>query len=412
MIEYVFRPSRRVGRRRLVSRLYKGRYSLGRGDKPSTVALHTPDRSVAEKRLRDIVVRKQKEAEGMITPEVQREAALVPLSVLFADYRADLVGRELEPEHVRDTIGRLERIAKAVNWKRLADIRPDSFVRFRAQFDGAAKTKKEYQTSANAFLNWCVRTDRLRENPLAKVDRVDIRGKQKRPSRAFTQDELARLFETVPERALFYRTLLYTGQRISEVAALAWGDLGLEIGGSSSALFREGTTKDKEKRAVPLHPELVKALLRERPIQPLPTDPVFSFPPSWETMRSDLVRARIDPVDAQGRVVHRHAFRKTFQTMGVRAGINQRSAQELLGHSDPKLTAAVYTDVAALHLHEEIAKLPWISGAHIDAQKRVPIRKISNLVQDLITAAKALLPKEDANDSSLFAMAARHGFEP
>ena len=47
--------------------------------------------------------------------------------------------------------------------------------------------------------------------------------------------------------------------------------------------------------------------------------------------------------------------------MGVRYGINQRAAQEVLGHSDANLTAQVYTDVPALELHNEIAKLPWIS---------------------------------------------------
>ena len=37
-------------------------------------------------------------------------------------------------------------------------------------------------------------------------------------------------------------------------------------------------------------------------------------------------------------MVHFHALRKTFQTLGVVAGINQRSAQALLGHSDPALS--------------------------------------------------------------------------
>jgi hypothetical protein len=36
------------------------------------------------------------------------------------------------------------------------------------------------------------------------------------------------------------------------------------------------------------------------------------------------------------------------------------------GHSDANLTAKVYTDVPALSLHSEIAKLPWI-GAHPNA---------------------------------------------
>lgn len=75
----------------------------------------------------------------------------------------------------------------------------------------------------------------------------------------------------------------------------------------------------------------------------------------------DLKRAGIQHKDTTGRVVHFHSFRKTFQTLGARHGIGQRSAQELLGHSDPRLTADVYTDIAGLELHTEIQKLPWIT---------------------------------------------------
>jgi hypothetical protein len=52
----------------------------------------------------------------------------------------------------------------------------------------------------------------------------------------------------------------------------------------------------------------------------------------------------------------------------VRYGINQRVAQEVLGHSDANLTAKIYTDVPALALHTEVAKLPWISSIEAGAQ--------------------------------------------
>jgi hypothetical protein len=84
-------------------------------------------------------------------------------------------------------------------------------------------------------------------------------------------------------------------------------------------------------------------------------------------MRSDLRKAGIGHKNTLGQVVHFHSFRKTFQTLGVNYGINQRSAQEFLGHSDANLTAKAYTDVPALALHSEIAKLPWISTEKPDA---------------------------------------------
>ena len=58
----------------------------------------------------------------------------------------------------------------------------------------------------------------------------------------------------------------------------------------------------------------------------------------------------------------------------MRYGVNQRAAQELLGHSDANLTAKVYTDVPALSLHEEVAKLPWISESQEPESQESQIR--------------------------------------
>ncbi len=360
MIEFIFRPSRTVAGKRVVSRLFSGRYAVDKGAKPVTVRLNTPDREIARKRLREIVLEKQREQEGIIAPKAVRVAAVRALAGLIDDYEADLKGRELAEKHIHDTVTRLRRMAKENGWRVLSDIRPHAFAQWRAALTCSAKTKKEYQISAGAFLNWLVKTERLLANPLAKLDLVDIRGKQVRTSRAFTEDELRRLLAIAGKRRLAYLTLLYTGQRKSEVRALVWGDLHLD-GAQPYALFRESTTKDKDKRAVPLRRELADELRRAKPEDVSPTKRVFWFAwPTYDILRGDLKRAGIERKDGLGRVVHFHSFRKTWQTLGVRHGINQRAAQEVLGHSDANLTAKAYTDVPALALHTEIAKLPWI----------------------------------------------------
>lgn len=365
MIEYVFRPSRIVDGKRVLSRVFCGRYALEKGAKPVRVTLNTPDREVARKRLREIVLEKQREAEGIVAPKAVRIAAGTQLGQLVDDYEADLRGRELNPKHVRDTTTRVRRMIAENSWKVLSNIRADEFVKWRANLQLSPKTKKEFHLSANAFLNWLVQTDRLLTNPLAKVAHVETRGKQVRPCRAFTEEELRRLFAIAGRRRLAYQMLLYTGQRKSEVRALMWSDLHLDEA-KPYALFRESTTKDKDKRAVPLRPEIVEELkaLRPKPDEAhMLNKPVFWFRwPTYDLLRGDLNRAGIERVDALGRSAHFHSFRKTWQTLGVRYGINQRVAQEVLGHSDANLTAKVYTDVPALALHTEIAKLPWIEA--------------------------------------------------
>ncbi|MEO7414816.1 MAG: hypothetical protein ABIZ81_15835, partial [Opitutaceae bacterium] len=60
MIEYVFRPSRIEDGKRVLARVFCGRYALEKGAKLVQVSLDTPDREVARKRLRAIVLDKQR----------------------------------------------------------------------------------------------------------------------------------------------------------------------------------------------------------------------------------------------------------------------------------------------------------------------------------------------------------------
>jgi integrase len=68
--------------------------------------------------------------------------------------------------------------------------------------------------------------------------------------------------------------LLYTGQRKDEVRSLVWGDLHLDEV-QPYVLVRESTTKNKDKRAVPLHRDLAALLPEMRLSHATPTTSVF-----------------------------------------------------------------------------------------------------------------------------------------
>jgi integrase len=60
-------------------------------------------------------------------------------------------------------------------------------------------------------------------------------------------------------------------------------------------------------------------------------------------LNADLKAAEIPKVDDRGFVIDIHALRHTFASLLARAGTPQRITQELMRHSDPRLTSNVYT---------------------------------------------------------------------
>ena len=396
MTEYVFRPTRQVKGKRVLSRLYCGRYSLGRGLKPVNVYLHTPDELVARKLLRDLIVEKQREAVGLIAPKAQREALLVPLPSLIEDY-GEFLRREVSPLYRRDTVNRILRIISETGWQFLGDIRPESFLKWRARQTCSAKTIKEYQISLSALLNYLVMIERLERNPLSKIEHVATRGREKRPSRSYTEQELRSLFAIGNKRVLFYVTLHYTAARKSEVASLVWGDIFLDDDEKAAVIFRASVTKTKRERVVPLHPGLLHQFRLVKPENCRNDSPVFDHTPTRKQLLSDLVTAGIERKDELGRVVHFHAFRKTARTIAIAIGVSERVCDEILGHENAHRMGTRYTDMRGIPLRDWL-KLPWLGRAfegctQLRTLKTVENLTIRQLVLQLFEAVKTHSPE-------------------
>lgn len=122
--------------------------------------------------------------------------------------------------------------------------------------------------------------------------------------------------------------------------------------------LRAETTKAKRADVLPITPTAQAILRSWRAIWP---EAGLVFPngvPSHHTFQADLKAAGIEREDARGHKVDFHALRKTFITNLARAGVPQRHAMALARHTDPRLTANIYTDQDALPLAEAAAKLP------------------------------------------------------
>ena len=80
-----------------------------------------------------------------------------------------------------------------------------------------------------------------------------------------------------------------------------------------------------------------------------PEEPIFD---------QDRKLAGISKRDERGRTLDVHALRTTFGTLLGKGGVPLRTTQAAMRHTDPKLTANVYTDPKLLDVHRALDALP------------------------------------------------------
>lgn len=199
--------------------------------------------------------------------------------------------------------------------------------------------------------------------------------------RAITEMERAAIL-TVAEThraGLWVLTLLYTGMRPGETAALMWSDVDFACNEIHVHAAREsgtGTIKAPKTAAgirdIPIHAELLPKL---RAAQRKPFSPVFptqagnrqnenSLRRLWkgflrdldiymgaEVYRSQIIKFVVAPD------LTPYCLRHTFCTDLQRAGVPINVAKELMGHADIQTTANIYTHRDQDTLHGSIAQL-------------------------------------------------------
>jgi integrase len=257
-------------------------------------------------------------------------------------------------------------------------------------------TRNEYIASIKSFTKWAVTFRRMKDDLLAGLRVSERRGMEPaHPRRALSMDEIARLLEAAERRALIelqtirigpckgkavakvkphtkakalrkgrerkmvYMLAVWTGLRRNEIRQLTWGDIHLDtIPGH--IVLRARTTKSKRADSLPIHEQLAGELKIWRPRNAGPGDRVVSTVPHMKTLRADLALAGIAYKDEGGRYVDFHSLRVSLSTMLAAHKVSPRAAQALMRHTDPRLTAAVYTDERLLPLAAELQNVPAI----------------------------------------------------
>ena len=319
------------------------------------------------------------------------------------------------PEQANADLKRVFTFCRIHSLKNLTPAAVEKYIAHVLDDGRAAATANRILTRLKAFLNWAVKARRIPYNPIACVERTQ--GQKRHVRRAMSDDELSRLFEAAldgPSRrglrryenrprkdgsykeadvplnvlaqwvqeghnnVLAYRLMVEVGLRRNEARSVMWTDIDLDAGTLTTRPHWEGNKNGKEE-VLPIAPGLHKTLCEWRRARPGPDDSavVTITDRLLRCFDDDLVAAglakrvivekngkktvRIEKRDSSGRVLDLHALRHTFGTrLGRMPGIDPKSVQTLMRHSDPRMTFGIYVHSDKARLQAAVALLPAI----------------------------------------------------
>jgi integrase len=367
-----------------------------------TVSTGCRDESAARQVLADLERRVERIKAKVATPQelAAADRRQAPIGEHLEEYVSRLPGKRgvhASTVHRDNTRRYLDRLIADCRWCCLADIRREhleAWMADQAHAGRSARSLNTHRAAVVAYCNWLVEVGRLTVNPFGVgrnvVPKANERADPRRRRRALTPDELVKLMDAARnapgrrqtkraegdvqttkrpaerlsgrDRADLYAFLAGTGLRTDEVRQLRIADLELD-GPVPVVRLSAAITKNGQDDIVPLRTDLL-AMLREQVQGRKPTDPLFNIPSGLiQRFHADCRRAGIPHRDDRGLVVDVHSLRTTFGTWLSRSGVPPRVAQQLMRHSDIRLTMGVYTDPRLFDLQGAVESIPSVASA-------------------------------------------------
>lgn len=297
----------------------------------------------------------------------------VPLVELVEIYLDDLATR-VTKRHCGQVRQQIRMVLDGIPATTVGQLRPRHMLAYRKRQLEAGRTHRccnVHTQALKAALNWAVQMQEIESNPIAGVRCLPTGERHmKQVRRALTEAEIDALLGAaaredrrlaargyrVPQEP-FWRAMLETAARYGEVTKATWADMDIE---TMTFSLRAKTTKAGRKREIPLTEVMVSRLHELQACHelmhgraPKPQDRVF-LSPKGEPWREDatnarrilkrlLVAAGIPERNDRDEKIDIHALRHTAITRFARAGVSLAQTQAIAGHSDPKLTAKIYT---------------------------------------------------------------------
>ena len=192
-----------------------------------------------------------------------------------------------------------------------------------------SETPPRLEALISTMLNRAVRSGDLEKNPISEVKKFR---ENNRRTRFLSRDEIRRLLAAASD--LFRPILimaLHTGMRRGEIMKIEWRDVDLR-----NRILRVRESKSGKQRTIPID-ETLHATLRGLPSRSKKglvfPSPVTGNP--WTDFRRQFRKAL---KKAKIKDLRFHDLRHTFASHLVRARVDIRTVQELLGHADLTMT--------------------------------------------------------------------------
>ena len=290
------------------------------------------------------------------------------LSEHLRDFGGALLAKGNGSRYAKQVASRIELIFADCGFKTWGDIDANTVYTYLSDLRKAGLGQRSfnyYLKSCKQFCKWMIRERRASApSPLEHLSCV-TQTEKRRQRRAVTVDEVRRLLTatqaaperyglTGAERALLYRLAIESGLRASELRSLSKSAFDFR---NCTVTLQAGYSKRKRQDVLPIRPDTARELETMLAAK-LPTAQAFKVPDKPARMlRIDLKDAEIDYM-VDGKVFDFHSLRHETGTLLAASGVDVKTAQTLMRHSDINLTMSIYTHTLRGAEAQAVAKLP------------------------------------------------------